>query len=294
MDVVRGMRVFRVLVETGSFVTAARALEITTASVSKQVTRLEAHFGTQLLHRTTRQLALTDSGRLYLAHCERVLADLEDLEQALGDLQDAPRGRLRLSAPVSFGVLRLAPQLALFGRRFPEIELDVRFDDRKLDLVQEGFDLALRIGERLDDSAMTVRKLAQGRRVLCAAPGYLRAHGTPKVPSDLGRHLCLRYANHATPSVWELKGPSETARVQVSGPMLLDNSLAIRELALHGAGIALLPDFIAAEDVQARRLRPVLERYQPAGYGVFALAPASRIAMPKTRALIAFLAESLR
>jgi DNA-binding transcriptional LysR family regulator len=175
MDVLAGMRTFRAVAQAGSFAGAARSLTITTAWASKLVAQLEQHLSVQLLARTTRRLSLTDAGHLYLERCVRLLDDLEEAERSVGNLQAAPRGRLRVSAPMSFGLLQLAPLLPGFCKSFPEVEVDITFNDRMVDLVDEGIDLAVRIGARLDDSALVVRKLAVGERVVCAAPQYLRA-----------------------------------------------------------------------------------------------------------------------
>lgn len=165
---------------------------------------------------------------MYLERCERLLDDLEEAERSVGHLQASPRGRLRVSAPMSFGLLRLAPLLPGFCDRFPDVELDVTLNDRVIDLLEEGVDVAIRIGEKLDDSTPTVRKIGSGERIVCASPDYLRARGTPRHPLDLARHPCLRYGLHDSPGEWAFTGPEGSATVHVRGPLQVNNSIALQ------------------------------------------------------------------
>jgi DNA-binding transcriptional LysR family regulator len=293
MDVLTGMRAFRAVAEFESFAKAARSLAITTAWASKLVSQLEQHLGVQLLTRTTRRLSLTDAGHLYLERCTRLLDDLEEAERSVGNLQAAPRGRLRVSAPMSFGLLRLAPLLPAFCKSFPEVELDITLNDRLIDLVEEGIDLAIRIGERLVDSALIVRKLASGERVVCASPEYLRARGTPKHPRELSQHDCLRYALHASPSKWQFEGPGGVVAIETRGPLQANNSIALKAAAVAGAGLLLTPDFVVAEELRKKSLRRVLAGWTASGYTVFAVSPPTRFATPKARAFIEFLGRAL-
>lgn len=293
MDVLTGMRAFRAVAEAGSFSAAARSLAITTAWASKLVSQLEEHLGVQLLVRTTRRLSLTDAGRLYLERCTQLLGDLEEAERSVAGLQAAPRGRLRVSAPMSFGLLRIAPLLPELQRRFPEIELDLVLNDRVVDLVEEGIDVAVRVAASLEDSTLTARKLGAGERLMCASPAYLRSQGTPRHPRELAEHRCLRYSLHVSPATWELDGPEGRVAVDVRGPLQVNNSIALRTAALAGVGILLAPDFVVAEDLDAKRLRRVLPAWKPSGYRVFAVSPPTRFAAPKTRAFVELLARSL-
>jgi DNA-binding transcriptional LysR family regulator len=293
MDVLTGMRTFRAVADAGSFSAAARSLAITTAWASKLVSQLEEHLGAQLLVRTTRRLSLTDAGHLYLERCVRLLGDLEEAERSVGRLQEAPRGRLRVAAPMSFGLLRLAPLLPDFQRRFPEVELDLLLNDRRIDLVEEGIDVAVRIGASLEDSTLVARKLGMGERIVCAAPSYLRAQGTPRHPRELAGHRCLRYSVHAAPGTWEFDGPEGHVTVDVRGPLQVNNSIALRTAAVAGVGIILAPDFAVAEELRARRLRRLLAGWKPNGYRVFAVSPPTRFATPKARAFVGVLARAL-
>lgn len=294
MDVLAGMRAFRAVAEAGSYVGAGRTLTVSTAWVSKLVLQLEEHLGVQLLVRTTRRLTLTDAGRGYLERCVRILDDIDESERALSDLQSAPRGLLRVSAPMSFGLLRLAAKLPEFLHRFPDVELDVSFNDRRVDVIEDGIDVAVRIGAELEDSSLVARKLTEGRRVLCASNEYLRTRGAPKHPRELEKHVCLRYSLHEPPGRWEFERRGERARVNVRGPLRIDNSIALREAALAGVGIFLTPDFVVEADLRAGKLVPLLETWHPSGYAVFAVSPPSRFSTPKTRAFIDFLRGAAR
>ncbi|HEX5748846.1 MAG TPA: LysR substrate-binding domain-containing protein [Archangium sp.] len=294
MNVFECMRAFRAVAEVGSFAGAGRSLRITTAWVSARVAQLEEHLGVQLLVRTTRRVALTDAGRVYLARCAQLLDDLEEAERSVIDLESSPRGRLRITAPMSFGLVRVAPLLAPFMAACPEVRLDVVFNDRFVDLLEEGFDVAVRIAASLDDSSLVARKLATGARVLCASPGYLRKRGSPKHPRELAAHNCLTYALHATPGKWEFTGPTGHEAVSVRGPLQLNNSIALCTAAEGGAGILLAPDFVVAESLQRGRLERVLGEYHPSGYQVFAVSPPTRFAAPRTRAFVDFLSRKLR
>jgi DNA-binding transcriptional LysR family regulator len=293
MDVLIGMRAFRAVVASGSFARASRSLAVSTAWTSKLVSQLEEHLGAQLLVRTTRRLSLTDAGRLYLERCQRLLDDLDEAERSIGHLQGAPRGRLRVNAPMSFGLLRLAPILPSFCKQFPEVELDLSLNDRRVDLLDEGVDVAVRIGEKLEDSTLTARKIGTGSRVVCAAPAYLRARGTPRHPSELSEHACLRFGLHATPDVWTFGGPEGPHAISVRGPLQSDNSIALRDAALAGLGVLLTPDFIVADALRRKRLRPLLAAFAPSGYGVFAVSPPARYATPKVHAFVDFLRRAL-
>lgn len=293
MDVLDGMRAFRAVVAAGSFAGAARSLAITTAWVSKRVAQLEEHLGAQLLVRTTRRTALTDAGRIYVERCAQLLDDLDEAERCVGDLQASPRGRLRVTAPMSFGLLRMAPLLPRFHDEFPDVELDVVLNDRYVDLLEERIDVAVRIGETLEDSSLVARKLSSGERLLCASPAYLRKRGTPRHPRDLAAHTCLRYALHASPTAWSFDGPDGQVTVEIGGRLQINNSVALATAAVAGVGILLTPDFVVADHIAKRRMRQVLPRFKPSGYTVFAVSPPTRFATPKVRAFVDFLAQGL-
>ncbi|WP_394833025.1 LysR family transcriptional regulator [Pendulispora rubella] len=287
------MRIFRSIVSTGSFAGAARVARTTPTWVSKQLAQLEDHLGTQLLHRNTRGLSLSEAGRLYLERCERILEEVDGAEHLLNSWRTVPRGPVRISAPMAFGLVRLSPLFAPFAVKYPEVELDVVLNDRVVDLVEEGFDLGIRVFRRpLDDSTLTVRRIGGGRRVVCAAPSYLAVHGRPTHPRDLEDHVCLRYGKQM-PGYWEFDGPDGRVGVKVGGPLIVNNSLAIRHAVTSGLGIALVKDFIVAKELAEHALEVLLEDYPPNGYSIFVVSPPSRYETPRVRAVTDFLVEAL-
>jgi len=282
---------FAQVVEAASFSAAARALGLSKSAVSKQVSRLEAQLGVQLLHRTTRRLSLTEAGAVFYEGCQRMLAEAEAAEQAVTHLAAAPRGHLRLNAPMSFGILHLSPQLPDLLQRCPELTVDLTLNDRLVDLVEEGYDLAVRIG-RLPDSSLIARRLAPSRNLLCAAPAYLEQNGAPARPRDLKRHACLFYSYQAESEAWRLAGPEGTERVSLGGRFRVNNGDSLRQVTLAGLGIAQLPTFIVGDDLRAGRLLRVLPDWEAAAEAaVHAVYPATRNLSPKVRVVIDFLAE---
>jgi len=290
MDLVSAMITFARVVETNSFSEAARRLDMSKSAVSKQVARLEDHFGVRLINRTTRRLAPTEVGLALYERCARIAQEVEDAELAVTRHQEAPRGQLRINAPVSFGILQVAPAIPEFLAAYPEVTIDLTLNDRFVDLVEEGYDLAIRVA-RLQDSSLIARKLAPARRIACAAPGYLERRGTPRVPGDLAGHDCLLYAYHSGPHEWRfVDGQGRTEGVRVAGRLQINNGDAIRISALAGAGVAILPTFLIAEDIAEGRLVPLLPGYDTLFGGIYALYPHSRHLSPKIRAFVDFLA----
>lgn len=284
---------FVAVVDHGSFTVAAEHLGLSRSAVSKQVSQLEARLQARLLNRTTRRLSLTEVGEVFYASARRGLQEIGDAEAAVSALQGAPRGTLRLNVPMSFGILHLAPALPAFLERFPEIALDVRLDDRKLDLVEEAFDLAIRIGE-LPDSSLVARRLCACPHVVCAAPAYLRRHGEPKVPDDLRQHKLLAFSYSDLPARWDFTAPDgRTIAVPVAAAVRMNNSLALRELLLAGAGLTLTPRFVVGADLRAGRLQAVLTGYGVRELEVYAVYPERRHLSPKVRAFVDFSAAAL-
>jgi DNA-binding transcriptional LysR family regulator len=195
---------------------------------------------------------------------------------------------------MSLGLRRIAHVLPEFHDQYPEVELDVVFNDRYVDLIEEGVDVAIRAGAALEDSSLVARKIAFGKRLLCASPAYLRAHGALRHPRDLAKHACLRYSLHTAPSRWSFEGPRGPVTVDVAGRLQINNSVALAVAAVAGAGILLAPDFVVDEDIASGRLQRVLPRFEPSGYTVFAVSPPTRFATPKVRVFVDFLAERLR
>jgi DNA-binding transcriptional LysR family regulator len=284
--------VFVCVVEEGSLTAAARRLGITTSYASKLVTRLEERLGARLMIRTTRKRALTEVGRAYYERCTEAIQGLAAAEEAAVESQAAPRGTLRVTVPSAFGVLLLTGVLAEFKALHPGLTLELLFLDRQVDLIDEGFDVALRIGE-LVDPRLIARRLASTDRVVLASPDYLARAGAPDEPEALGAHACLLYAHHAVPGRWRLRGPRGEVEVAVSGGMVANHGRMLVDAAAHGLGLVYVPAQLAAAEVRAGRLRRVLPGW---GWpmGVFAVYPPAPRVPAKTRALVDFLVERLR
>ncbi|MHA1113991.1 MAG: LysR family transcriptional regulator [Alphaproteobacteria bacterium] len=289
MDAVSDMAVFAQVVDSRGFSAAAARLGLSKSAVSKRVGRLEGRLGARLLNRTTRRLSLTEEGAAYYARCQRILADIEEAEAAVARLHDEPRGTLRVNAPMSFSLLHLAPAIPEFLALYPELRIDLTLADRFVDLVNEGYDLAVRVA-RLPDSSLIARKLAPARVVLCAAPDYLRRHGRPRVPADLSVHNCLVYSNLPRPEEWRLMGPDGPVSVRVSGNYRADNGDVLRRALLAGMGIGLLPTFLVGRDVQGGALESVLDGAMLQAQSVYAVYPPGGRPPAKLRAFIDFLA----
>lgn len=289
MDRLTAMEVFVRVVERGSFIAAAEELRLSRAMVSKHVQDLEERLGVRLLNRTTRRIALTEAGRAYFERCAQILADVEEAEDAAGALQSEPRGTLRLNAPMSFGIIHLAPAIADFSAAHPGVAVDVALNDRVVDLIEEGYDLAVRIG-RLADSSLIARRLAPCRLVACASPDYLRAHGEPGHPEDLTRHNCLGYSYWVSRDEWRFEGPDGPISVCISGNLRANNGDALRVAALHGQGIVLQPTFLVGDDLVSGRLVPLLRQFQLPELGIFAVYPPGRHLAAKVRSFVTFLA----
>lgn len=284
------MAVFARVVETESFTRAAAELSLSKSAVSKQVSRLEDRLGVRLLNRTTRRLSLTEAGAAFYDGCQKTLAEAEAAEQAVTRLAVEPRGVLRVNAPMTFGVLHVGPALPAFLSACRELTLDLALNDRLVDLVEEGYDVAVRVGV-LAESSLVVRRLAPSRMVVCAARRYLADKGRPATPDDLGRHDCLIYSFRAAGPDWHFRGPEGLRRVKVSGRLCANNGDVLLTAALNGLGIALLPTFIAGEALRAGQLQRVLPGWRIAEEAnVYAVYPTSRNLSPKVRVFIDFLA----
>lgn len=293
MDRLGAMRTFRTVVETGGFSAAARRLGLSKAAVSKQVAELEAHFGTALLHRTTRRLNATDAGRRYFENCVRLLDELSEVEAEVRNLQAEPSGRLRVSAPINFGNAVLGPVICAIAQRYPKLEIQVELNDRFVDLIEEGFDVALRIRTNLPDSSLIARRVSRITRSVCAAPSYLKRMGTPKTPEDLKNHACLIYTLSTSPYDWKFFSGSKSVTVRVSGSIQSNNGQFLTSFLHAGVGIAFLPDFAVGEDIRAGRLKGILENYQTEPHDLYLVYPANRHQSPKLRAFVDMAAQHL-
>lgn len=280
--------IFASVVDAGSFSGAARALGLSKATVSKAVGRLEAQLGASLFHRSPRRLTLTETGRVLAPRAARILAEAVCAEEEASDAASAPRGLVRLAAPMTFGLQQVAPALAEFLADHPGISVDLQLDDRSVDLIGEGADVALRIAQ-LPDSALRARRLAPIRRRTVAAPAYLARHGTPLHPAELGEHRCLTYTNQSS-DVWRLTGPggAEVA-VRPDGPIKANSGEALLPALRAGLGIAVLPDFIAGPDCDAGRLVEILPDWQWPPIALHLVTPPNRLRPARVNALIDFL-----
>lgn len=286
------MTVFSAVVDAGSFVGAAEALGLSRAAVSRLVGELESRLGVRLLHRTTRRLSLTDEGRIFHLRCKAVLAELDEAEAEVSARSGAARGLLKLNVPVTFGLLHLAPLWSEFMARHPGVVLDITLSDRVVDLVEEGYDLAVRIG-RLASSSLIGRRLSSTRMVLCASPGYLAAHGAPRHPRDLADHAVISYSLFSMGEQWEFEGPDGAVSVKVEPRMRTNSGDTCRQAALHDSGIVLQPSFLVGEDVEAGRLVELMPEHRSIELGIYAVYASRQHVSPKVRLLIDHLQRAL-
>lgn len=284
--------IFAAIVEHRSFSAAADAIGLSKATVSKAITRLEAHLGQSLFHRTSRRLALTEAGKPLAKHAARILAEALAAEEAARDGASAHTGRIRLASPMSFGITNVAPLVAQFLVAHPGIEIDLHCSDARVDIVAEGFDIALRIAD-LPDSSLRARRLCSITAHLVAAPAYLASHGVPTHPGQLGEHRLLGYSNIAGP--WRFRGPdgAEIA-VRAEGPLIANSGEALVPAILAGLGIARLPGFIIGPYLADGRVVDLFPSWAPAAIGLHLLTPPSPLRPARVEALIAFLAANLR
>lgn len=289
MDRFDEISAFAAVADARSFTQGAKRLGVSSAQISKLVARLENRLGARLLNRTTRDVSLTDTGRAYLERARILLEDFETLETSVRD-QSGPRGLLKISAPVSFGASQLTPALLDFARAYPDVALDVSSTDRMINLVEEGFDVAVRIGQ-LSDSSLVARKLAAVRMITCASPAYLAAHGAPQTLADLAGHVAILDANMPDPTVWKFGPHGDTRDVRVHGRLKFTGADACVAAAVQGFGILRTPAFAAADALRAGDLVPLLCSYEPEMIYVHAVYPHARHLASKVRVFVDFLAR---
>ncbi len=289
MDNLAAMAIFVRVVEDKGFSSAALALGLSKSAVSKHIAALENRLGVRLLNRTTRRLSLTDAGTAYFERAQKIVAEAEEADREVAMHQTTPRGQLRVNAPMSFGIRHISPAIPEFQARHPEVLIDLSLNDRMVDLVDEGYDLAVRI-MRLSDSSLVARKLAPFRRVICASPSYFQKHGRPAHPSDLKSHNCLIYTLTSSPEEWRLQGGKGVETVRVTGNLRSNNGDVIREALLAGVGIAPMPTFLVGEDLRQGKLEVALEEWSDSQVSINAVYPHGRLLQPKVRAFIDFLA----
>lgn len=287
------MQAFVAIVESGSFVAAAAALGTSKSAVSRQLGNLERRLNVRLLQRTTRRLSLTEEGRVFHGRCKDLLEEIASAEAEVAARSEQAVGPVRINAPVTFGILHLAALWPAFCLRHPRVELNVTLMDRVVDLVEEGYDLAIRIAQ-LPSSTLVTRKLAATRLILCASPGYLERAGTPRHPAELAEHAVIAYSYFATGDEWPFAGPDGPARSRIRPFMRTNNGDTCRAAALAGQGIVLQPSFLVGPDLEAGRLVELLPDHRSLELGIYVVYPTRRHLPLKIRLLVEFLAEAFR
>lgn len=292
-DRLEEMVTFVRVVEAGSLTGAARRLDVAKSAVSRRLRDLEGRLGVQLLRRTTRQLSVTASGQDFYRRCQRILADVEEAEWAVSDVDGQLAGTLRVAVPLSFGIRYLQPAIAAFRSRHPDVLFDLDLNDRQVDLLAEGFDLGLRIAQPpLPDSTLVSRQLATIPHVLCASPAYLDRHGEPRRPEELAEHACLTYSDMPDPDVWRCSDPGgRDIAVRLRPRLRANNGDFLRDMAIDGHGVTLQPRFIVQEALEREQLMLILTDHDWSRVVLSALYPQTRHLSARVRAFIDFLSE---
>ena len=292
MSVLPYLETFSAVVEKGSFTAAAEALDISKPVVSKQVSQLELYLGVQLLHRTTRRLHLTEAGEVFASYSQRIVADAREAVQSVLPLQSEPEGTLRITAPESLAMSMLPEVLLGFQQRFPKVDLDVHISGRFVDLVEEGIDLALRVGE-LEDSSMIARRLMTCRFHVCASPDYWKKHYAPNHPNDLKNHNCLVYSQSPRPDTWTFKDKNgKDISVKVKGNLRSDAANLLLDSVIDGQGILIGPSYMIDEAWNGGQVKTVLEEYYCSPVGLYAIYPYSKLVSTKVRTFVDYLIET--
>jgi len=289
MDRFLEMQTFNAVVDAGSFVKAADALDLSKAAVSRYVVDMETRLGVRLLHRTTRKLSLTEEGQVFYARSKELLAELQEAEDEVTARSDAASGLLRINAPFTFGILHLAPLWGAFKALHPKVSLDVTLADRLVDLVEEGYDVAIRIA-KLENSSLVSKRLATTRIVLCASPQYLAQHGTPQHPNELANHATISYSYLSTKDEWKFTGPQGPVSVKTNPCIHTNSGDTCRAAALSHQGVILQPTFLVGKDLADGSLVELMPDYRSVELGIYAVYPTRKHVSAKVRALIEFLA----
>ncbi|PXF62683.1 LysR substrate-binding domain-containing protein [Kangiella spongicola] len=285
----QGVNEFVAVAEEGSFTAAAKKLDLSTAQVSRQISQLESRLGVKLLYRTTRTVTITQEGSIYYQHCRAVLDGLQHAEDELLNLQSKPQGKIKLTATVTYGEQIVLPLINKFVMRYPDIEVEAYLTNKRVDLVEENYDLAIRIGD-LEDSTMMARKLSKRSNYVCAAPEYLHKYGTPHTISELSNHNCLL----GTLDHWRFVVEGREKSVKVKGNLRYNSGFGLTQAALNGIGIVQLPDYYTQDYITQGLLVPLLESYRIPVEGIWAVYPQNRFMSPKLRVLIDFLVENIQ
>ena len=288
MDRLAAMQTFVRVAEAGSFTAVADQLNVARSAVTRQIASLEAHLGVKLMARSTRRLSLTSAGATYLEQCRDILDRIAEAEGDLAGERQTLRGAIRTTVPLTFGLLHLTPLILEFSKAHPDIRIDLDFNDRRVNLIEEAMDLALRITDRLPETTVA-RRLTTCRSVALASPAYLKLHGEPKHPDELAQRACLAYSLTSRSS-WTFIIDGVPHAVEISGPITANNGNALQEAAIHGMGIVYQPTFIAADAIRRGELVPILKKFPAPVLGMFAVFPGTRFVPQRVRAFVDFLA----
>lgn len=293
MDRFTALTVFRNVVELGSFAAASRKLRLSPAAISKNISELEGHLSTRLINRTTRRMSLTDEGQLYFDRVVQILEDLNDADGMLEANRNAPSGTLRVSAPMTVSLIGLTDAIPGFLERYPDLTLDLNLDDRRVNVIEDGYDIALRGSDRLEDSGLIARKLMTMEHVLCASPAYFDRVGWLKEPQDIRQHNCLRFSLSGHAMKWTFRKGSRTEHVEVTGRYSVTSSLAIRDALRAGFGLSLIPRMYVSDDLVSGVLVPALPDWSANETSLYAIYPSRRYLAPKVRVFLDFLVAHL-
>jgi DNA-binding transcriptional LysR family regulator len=289
-----GIIIFAQVVKSGSFTMAAEASGHSTSYISKEVNKLETRLGVRLLHRTTRSLSLTPEGELYYQHCQQLIEDAEQAENAIIGKQGEPHGLLRVSCPMSYGLSNLSPVLSKFTSKYPKIQLELDLNDRKVDLISDGFDIVIRATVQLEDSSLISRRIAQSEAIVLASPSYIEKHGKPTHPYDLDRHKVISYSNLKQPNLWGFdQRNGEPIQVHVESNVLSNNSSLTIDLAVAGQGIIRVPKFALSDELKEGTLVEILEGWPKPPIGIFMVYPSRKHMSAKVRSFIDFVLAEL-
>ena len=291
MDRFESMRAFTRVVETNGFAAAARKMGLSRSAVNKAVINLENTLGTQLLRRSTRKVTPTETGLAFYDRCVQILGDLDEAISAITELQQHPTGNLRINAPMSFGTLHLSGVIAEFMERHPDVHVELTLNDRFIDPIEEGFDVTLRAGEPSLSTSLIAKEIVPAKRVVCASPGYLKMAGEPDDPVELKQHRCLHYGYLGSGSQWRLVGPDTDQTYAIGCVMWSNNGEVLKDAAVAGQGIALLPTFIVGQALQGGQLRTILTDYAPPDIALCALYPRHRHLSAKVQLFVDLLEE---
>lgn len=289
MDKFESMRAFTQVVVSGGFAAAAREMGLSRSAVNKLVISLENELGVQLLHRSTRVVTPTETGLAFYERCLEILTSLEEAERSITQLHEEPKGKLRVNAPMTFGTMHLAPAMADFLAQYPDLQVQLTLNDRFVEPIEEGFDVTVRIAAPQPSASLIVHSLSTAQRVVCAAPSYLETHGTPSHPNELRHHSCLHYGQLAGGNQWTLLDAEGEYTVSITGVLCSNNGEVLKDAAVRGLGITLLPLFMIGTELQQGKLIPILSTYQASELTISVLYPVNRHLSIKVRLLVDFL-----